>query len=112
MLFRSSGVLLALAYAATRSLWLPIGLHFGWNFTEGGIFGAAVSGGLSDGLIRAPLAGPPLITGGAFGPEASLAALAVSLSASIALAWYVVHTGRWRRPRWRRQQVDAGSLRP
>jgi membrane protease YdiL (CAAX protease family) len=40
-----SGVLLGLAYAATRSLWLPIGLHFGWNFTAGGIFGAAVSGG-------------------------------------------------------------------
>jgi membrane protease YdiL (CAAX protease family) len=102
-----SGVLLGLAYAATRSLWLPIGLHFGWNFTEGGIFGAAVSGGQNSGLINAPLAGPPLITGGAFGPEASLAAIAVSLSASIALAWYVVHTGRWRPPRWRSRRTEA-----
>ena len=107
-----SGVLLALAYAATRSLWLPIGLHFGWNFTEGGIFGAAVSGGQYSGLIRAPLSGPPLITGGAFGPEASLAALVISLSASIALACYVVHTGRWRRPRLRLGHPDAGTLRP
>jgi len=107
-----SGVLLALAYAATRSLWLPIGLHFGWNFTEGGIFGAAVSGGQSSGLIHAPLSGSPLITGGAFGPEASLAAVVVSLSASIALTWYVVHSGRWRRPRWRPQQADAASLHP
>jgi membrane protease YdiL (CAAX protease family) len=40
-----SGVLLGIAYTATRTLWLPIGMHFGWNFTEGGIFGAAVSGG-------------------------------------------------------------------
>jgi membrane protease YdiL (CAAX protease family) len=106
-----SGVLLGLAYAATRSLWLPIGLHFGWNFTEGGVFGAAVSGGQTSGLINAPLVGPPLITGGAFGPEASLAALAVSLSASMALAWYVVHTGRWCPPRWRSRHtgaVDAG----
>jgi uncharacterized protein len=106
-----SGVLLALAFAATRSLWLPIGLHFGWNFTEGGIFGAAVSGGQYSGLIHAPLSGPPLITGGAFGPEASLAALVVSLSGSIALAWYVVHTGRWRRPRLRLEHADARTLR-
>jgi len=97
-----SGVLLAHADAATRSLWLPIGLHFGWNFTEGGIFGAAVSGREYSGLINAPLSGPPLITGGAFGPEASVAALVVALSASLALGWYVVHTGRWRRARWRR----------
>jgi len=107
-----SGVLLGLAYAATRSLWLPIGLHFGWNFTEGGIFGAAVSGGQNSGLINAPLAGPPLITGGAFGPEASLAALVVSLSASIALAWYVVHTGRWRPPRWRSRHTGAADGGP
>jgi CAAX protease family protein len=107
-----SGVILGLAYAATRSLWLPIGLHFGWNFTEGGIFGAAVSGGQYSGLIRAPLSGPPLITGGAFGPEASLAALVVSLAASIALAGYVVHTGRWLRPRWRLSGANAGVLRP
>ena len=75
-----SGLLLGLAYAATRSLWLPIGLHFGWGFTEGGIFGAAVSGGKYSGLIDAPLAGPPWVTGGAFGPEASVAALVISLA--------------------------------
>ena len=91
-----SGVLLGLAYAATRSLWLPIGLHFGWNFTEGGIFGAAVSGGENTGLIVAPLSGTPLTTGGAFGPEASLAALIVSLCASTALAYYVIRIGAWR----------------
>ena len=107
-----SGVLLGLAYATTRSLWLPIGLHLGWNFTEGGIFGAAVSGGQFTGLIKASLAGPPLITGGAFGPEASLAALVVSLSASIALAWYVVRSGRWRPPRWRLRPADAADLHP
>jgi len=96
-----SGVLLGLAFAATRSLWLPIGLHFGWNLTEGGVFGAAVSGGQYTGLIAAPLSGPPLITGGAFGPEASLPALVISLGASAALAGYAVRRGAWRRPRWR-----------
>lgn len=95
-----SGALMGLAYAATRTLWLPIGLHFGWNLTEGGIFGAAVSGGQYTGLIVAPLSGPPFITGGAFGPEASIAAVAVSLGASAALAWFAIRTGAWRR--WRR----------
>jgi membrane protease YdiL (CAAX protease family) len=105
-----SGVLLGLAYAATRSLWLPIGLHLGWNFTEGGIFGAAVSGGQYTGLINAPLSGPPWLTGGAFGPEASLAALLVSLGASAALAWYVMRTGASRPPRWRLRCADAAGL--
>ena len=95
-----SGALMGLAYVATRTLWLPIGLHFGWNFTEGGIFGAAVSGGQYTGLVVAPLSGPPFITGGAFGPEASIAAVAVSLGASAAWAWFAISTGAWRR--WRR----------
>lgn len=91
-----AGVLLGLAYAATRSLWLPIGVHFGWNFTEGGIFGAAVSGGHSRGLLNLPLHGPQMLTGGAFGPEASVIAVAVSLFASAALAYLTVRRGNWR----------------
>jgi hypothetical protein len=38
-----AGALLGMVYSASRSLWLPMGLHFGWNFTEGGIFGTTVS---------------------------------------------------------------------
>ncbi|MBV8877981.1 MAG: CPBP family intramembrane metalloprotease [Gammaproteobacteria bacterium] len=100
-----SGVLLGVAYAATRSLWLPIGLHFGWNFTEGGIFGAAVSGGQYQGLIPLQLSGPPWLTGGAFGPEASLPALLIALGASAALGWYAVRRGTWQPPGWRLRAV-------
>jgi membrane protease YdiL (CAAX protease family) len=96
-----SGVLLAVIYTWTRSLWLPIGLHFGWNFTEGGIFGAAVSGGRNTGLIVAPLSGPPTLTGGEFGPEASIVAMAVSLLASAVLIVLARRAGQWRRPRLR-----------
>ncbi|MEU6232177.1 type II CAAX endopeptidase family protein [Kitasatospora sp. NPDC047058] len=68
-----AGGMLAAAYAATRSLWLPIGLHFGWNFAESGIFGTEVSGnGDTHGLLDASTAGAKLITGGEFGPEASV----------------------------------------
>jgi membrane protease YdiL (CAAX protease family) len=35
-----AGVLLAAAYAFSRSLWLPIGIHFGWDFAGGGLFAA------------------------------------------------------------------------
>ena len=38
------GVLLALAYLRTRTLWLPFGIHFGWNFALGFVFGLPVSG--------------------------------------------------------------------
>ncbi|MGC7095086.1 lysostaphin resistance A-like protein [Amycolatopsis lurida] len=70
------GALLAIAYTATRSLWLPMGLHFAWNFTESGVFGTAVSGAESEpGLLRTVLSGPDMLTGGTFGPEASLFAL-------------------------------------
>ena len=90
-----AGVLLAAAYTATRSLWFPIGLHFGWNFTEGGIFGAAVSGGKSHGLFDVRLTGADLWTGGAFGPEASLLAVGLCLLLALGLLWQTVRAGRW-----------------
>jgi membrane protease YdiL (CAAX protease family) len=53
-----AGILLAAAYMLTRRLWLCMGLHFAWNFTQGGIFSASVSGGSTHGLLNAALAGP------------------------------------------------------
>jgi len=79
-----AGVLLAAVYMYTRTLWMPIGLHLGWNFTEGGIFGASVSGGEAKGWLASHLQGPDLLTGGAFGPEASLVAVLVCLTAGVA----------------------------
>lgn len=96
-----AGILLAAAYAWTRSLWLPIGLHFGWNFTEGGIFGAAVSGHATKGLIDAPISGSALLTGGKFGPEASLPAVAVCVTAAIVILILAARRGQWRPIRFR-----------
>jgi hypothetical protein len=53
-------------------LWLPIGLHLGWNFFEGNIFGFPVSGLDTFRLIRHSINGPTWLTGGPFGPEAGL----------------------------------------
>ncbi|MGN6057157.1 MAG: lysostaphin resistance A-like protein, partial [Sphingomicrobium sp.] len=53
-----AGVLLGAAYMLTRSLWMPIGLHAAWNFTQGYIFGVPVSGQAQQGLVTAKLSGP------------------------------------------------------
>ena len=59
-----AGILLAAAYVTTRRLWFPIGMHFAWNFTQGGIFGVAVSGGKVRGMLNSSLTGPEYISGG------------------------------------------------
>ncbi|MFC4061914.1 CPBP family intramembrane glutamic endopeptidase [Planomonospora corallina] len=75
-----AGGMLAAAYAATRTLWVPIGVHFGWNFAAAGIFGTEVSGnGVTQGLLHGVTSGPALLTGGGFGPEASLSAVVAGL---------------------------------
>lgn len=68
----AAGYFLAYGYLRTRRLWLPIGLHIGWNFFEGVVFGFPVSGLNVFRLIEHRVTGPPLITGGPFGPEAGL----------------------------------------
>lgn len=71
-----AGGMLGAAYAATRTLWLPIGLHAGWNVAAAGIFGTEVSGNdTPQGLLEGVTSGPVLLSGGAFGPEGSLFAV-------------------------------------
>ena len=94
-----AGVTLAAAYAWSRNLWLPIGLHIAWNFTEGGVFGAAVSGGKAHGSLMAVNLSPTasdLLTGGAFGPEASLVTVALCLLVGAAFIVGAVRAGHWR----------------
>lgn len=76
-----AGLLLGAAYKWAGSLWLPIGIHWAWNFSQGNIFGFAVSGsGAGESLILATIDGPQWLTGGAFGAEASVIAPVVGLA--------------------------------
>jgi membrane protease YdiL (CAAX protease family) len=91
-----AGILLALAYVLTHNLWLAVGIHLGWNFAEGSIYGAAVSGTAPvHTLLRTSLIGTPVLTGGTFGPEASIVSIVVCLFASGALLLLVLRRRRW-----------------
>jgi CAAX protease family protein len=94
----SGGLLAGAAYVFTRSLWLPIGVHLGWNFAESGIFGATDSG--SDqtvgGLLTGVPHGPAFFSGGAFGPEASIWAILVGGTAAYVLIRKARKQGNWR----------------
>jgi uncharacterized protein len=81
-----AGFLLGAAYIFTRNLWFPIALHFAWNFTQSGIFGASTSGNApTQSLLVTQIEGPAVISGGAFGPEGSLQATCFCLIAAIIL---------------------------
>jgi membrane protease YdiL (CAAX protease family) len=83
----AAGILFGAAFASRSSLWLPIGIHAGWNFAEGPVFGMEVSGNARPvGWIGGQLHGPAILTGGAFGPEASIAAVVVC---SVLAAFYL-----------------------
>ena len=96
-----AGVLLAAAYMLTRRLWFCIGMHAAWNFTQGGIFSVAVSGGRSKGLLQATMSGPDWLTGGAFGAEASVVALVVCAAAGVVLIVAAVGKGNVVAPVWK-----------
>lgn len=96
-----AGILLGAAYMLTRRLWLAIGLHAGWNFAQGWIFSAPVSGGKApDGLLITHRAGPEWLTGGAFGLEASAVAMGLVTAVGLALLALAIRQGRYQPVPW------------
>ena len=73
-----AGLLLGAAYKWSGTLWVPIGIHWAWNYTQGNLFGLAVSGtDAGTTLLTTTVNGPEIITGGDFGPEASIVAVII-----------------------------------
>ncbi|WP_328365776.1 CPBP family intramembrane metalloprotease [Streptomyces sp. NBC_00445] len=102
-----AGGMLTAAYVATRRLWVPIGVHFGWNFAASGIFSTEVSGNdTPQGLLNSSMSGPELLTGGDFGPEGSVYAILFGVLVTIAFMWLAHRRGHVV-PRRRADRNDA-----
>lgn len=103
-----AGGMLAAAYAATRNLWVPIGLHFGWNFAESGIFSTEVSGNdTQKGLLDSVTSGSKLVTGGDFGPEGSVYSVLFGLVLTIVFMWLAHRRGNLVPRRRRTDRVET-----
>ncbi len=98
-----AGLLLGMIYHVTRSLWACIGLHAAWNIMQGTVYGIPVSGGASKGWLVSHRSGPDWLSGGVFGAEASVVALALcslcTLGLLIVALWRgsIVPCGPWPR---------------
>jgi membrane protease YdiL (CAAX protease family) len=74
-----AGLLLACAYLVSRSLWLPIGVHIGWNLMQAQILGFPSSGSPEPAILRVTTTGPEVMTGGVFGPEGGILGIVAPL---------------------------------
>ena len=84
-----AGVWLAVAYLRTRSLWLPLGVHWAWNWALGSLFGLPVSGITTiapNPLLHGTDLGPAWLTGGSYGVEGGLACT-IALTISTIFIW-------------------------
>jgi membrane protease YdiL (CAAX protease family) len=86
-----AGLLLGIYFIHRRNLWLPIGLHFSWNFFQGPVLGFEVSGVDMNGVIQQKMEGYDWLTGGPFGLEGSLIATFLMILAIITLHFKYVN---------------------
>ena len=110
-----AGLLFAALYAFTRNLWLVMGVHFAWNVVQGPILGIVVSGSTDggQGILRSTMNGPELISGGAFGAEASIITIVLLTSAGVWLMVELARRGLIVQPSWvRRRALQARASVP
>lgn len=99
-----AGLLLSAAYMVTRRLWICMGLHMGWNYFQSAVFSGVVSGSVTDpGLLNATMQGPEWLTGGTFGMEHSIFALAYCTSVGVILLMIAIRRGHLMQPIWKRK---------
>jgi membrane protease YdiL (CAAX protease family) len=86
-----AGFALGGLYLLTRRLWAPVAMHTAWNWVCGPVLGVPLSGTVPPSWLRAELTGPELLTGGGFGPEASVIEMIAGAVVAAAIIW------AWRR---------------
>lgn len=99
-----AGLLLSATYLLTGRLWLGIGLHAAWNYTQGTVYSGIVSGNAPpEGFVKSTLQGSEWLTGGAFGVEASVVAAAVCGAVGVLMLVKAIRLGRMVPPPWNRK---------
>jgi uncharacterized protein len=99
-----AGLLLSATYLLTGRLWLGIGLHAAWNYTQGTVYSGIVSGNAPpEGFVKSTLQGSEWLTGGAFGVEASIVAAAVCGTVGVLMLVKAIRLGRMVPPPWKRK---------
>lgn len=100
------GLVFALLYYRTGSMWITGLAHSAWNFAQGYVFGSEVSGNATHHSVMAsrPVQGHELLSGGSFGFEGSI----VTTLTGVALI--VLLTVLWPRLRWR--TADSAHAAP
>ena len=97
-----AGFMLAAAYKFRNNLWIPIGIHWAWNFTLGPIFGVGVSGISEDAYAIIPeISGSYILTGGNNGFEGSIVTLILGIATGVLLLWW-----RYRKQRFYVEPIE------
>lgn len=107
-----AGLMFCALYALTGRLWVPIGLHLAWNLAQGYLFGATVSGNNLGGSILLSTArpgAPAWLTGGTFGPEASVLALILVGTVTVGVLGLARKTGSFARPQAPTHQTPSAA---
>ena len=105
-----AGLLLAAAFMLTRRLWLCIGFHMAWNYTQSAIFSSIVSGNdAAQGLVKSTVKGPDYLTGGSFGVESSVLALVLCTATGVIMLVMAAKRGRIVPPKWKRASLASAS---
>jgi membrane protease YdiL (CAAX protease family) len=98
-----AGVLLPAVFIYSRNLWIPIFLHFAWDFAEPGIFGG-INPGMSIGksLFTSTISGTSFLTGGQTGPQNSIQSLVCCSAVALILLRMAKEKNRFIQPFWKK----------
>jgi uncharacterized protein len=106
----AAGVLLAGAYMLTRNLWLAVGMHAGWNVTQGLVWDVPISGFPLDGWVESRLVGDPILSGGSFGLEASVITMVIATAYGVWLIVRAAKRGHIVRNWWARRRISDEAV--
>lgn len=105
-----AGLPLGAAYLLTRRWWLPIGIHWAWDYFEGPVYGCPDSGSHDPHtLLQAHFSEQAWLTGGPFGPESGIVFLAVGTVTGLILLRAAIKKGEWRPLPGRHRAVAIAS---